>query len=91
MIWEVLSLFVGFALVVLLAVLAFALEPLVLALWNALGRLTYILCRCTRTLLQICCKLKKYTPILIDSKIRKSRKINIESYITIRKKFGFLR
>ena len=37
MIIELMSLFVGFALVVLLAVLAFALEPLALALWASFG------------------------------------------------------
>ena len=91
MIVELLSLVLSFALVALLAVLAFVLEPLALTLWGILGRLTYYLHRCTRTLLQICCKLKKYTPLPTNTQIPKFPEINTETYKVIHKKLGFYR
>ena len=90
MLWEILSLALSFALITLLAILAFALEPLVLALWFALGRLTYNLRRCTRTLLRICCELAHYTPIHKNTQIAFSPQFNIKHRRISHKKLRLL-
>ena len=79
----------SFALIALLAILAFALEPLVLALWFALGRLTYNLHRCTRTLLQICCIPKKSRRVFTSRKFGFSLIFPLNTFLNLLESWEF--